>query len=349
MMGDPLQPTTTAMTGVELFAAPHEPVRGLKVYGTLVVHRFPAGSWQQLIVGSSESADVPLSDRTVSRRHAEIVRVGTSAIAMRDLGSRNGTFCEGERRQGVFELRPGQWLACGRVHLAVCSEATEVVRARLQRFLGYGLEHARAVDDAQYAISHRRHLALVMPTSGARTLATWIHEVAGGVAAPLVQLSRQVSGDAAAEECRQARGGTFVCDAWPRNPAALRELLLERRPIARMVLVAVRGFDLERALGPELRNRTMVVHVPTLEERGALETQMAIDHATAEYGRPLGLSSLPFSSRELARTWGSPEELEFFVRRGVRIRIRGVSKAAELEGVSVSALSKWASRNLENP
>lgn len=48
------------------------------------------------VAGRHPDADIFLDDVTVSRRHAEIVRTGTS-FAIRDLDSLNGTFLDGER------------------------------------------------------------------------------------------------------------------------------------------------------------------------------------------------------------------------------------------------------------
>jgi hypothetical protein len=339
------------MTGDEVFATrPGDVVRGFRVYGTAVFHRFPVGPWAELVIGSGSAADVPLADETVSRRHAVVVRTGESTgVAVRDEGSKNGTYREGERRGDSFELRPAMWVAFGRVHVVACSDDTEAARLRLQRFLGYGAQYLRAVDDAHYAITHRQHLALVMPSSQAVALASMIHETVPGGRAPLVEPQR-ITGEAAQRaEYHAARGGTLVmrADRWPANPAVLRSLLTERRPSARLVFVAPRGTDVEHMLGSELRNRTIVVPVPTMEERGALETRMAIDQAAAEYGRPIGLSSDPFTAAEIDREWGSPEELEFFVRRGVRVKLLGPTKAAAMERASVAALSRWASRNLQ--
>lgn len=51
------------------------------------------------VAGRHPDADIFLDDVTVSRRHAEIVRTGTS-FSIRDLDSLNGTYLEGERVSG---------------------------------------------------------------------------------------------------------------------------------------------------------------------------------------------------------------------------------------------------------
>jgi diguanylate cyclase (GGDEF)-like protein len=50
----------------------------------------------QTIIGRGQQADVQVTDEGISRRHAEIVHE-RDEIVIRDLGSTNGTFCNGER------------------------------------------------------------------------------------------------------------------------------------------------------------------------------------------------------------------------------------------------------------
>jgi len=52
-------------------------------------------------VGRHPDADIFLDDVTVSRRHAEFVRVGT-AFQVRDLGSLNGTYFDGVRIESAL-------------------------------------------------------------------------------------------------------------------------------------------------------------------------------------------------------------------------------------------------------
>lgn len=53
------------------------------------------------VAGRHPEADIFLDDVTVSRRHAEFVRVGT-AFQMRDLGSMNGTYFDGVRIESAL-------------------------------------------------------------------------------------------------------------------------------------------------------------------------------------------------------------------------------------------------------
>jgi pSer/pThr/pTyr-binding forkhead associated (FHA) protein len=72
---------------------------------------------ERLTIGQSSSNDLPLPfDRTVSRVHAVLERVA-SRWCVRDLGSRNGTFVNGERIWGERPLRSGDEIRVGGVRL----------------------------------------------------------------------------------------------------------------------------------------------------------------------------------------------------------------------------------------
>jgi pSer/pThr/pTyr-binding forkhead associated (FHA) protein len=63
-------------------------------------------------VGRGEGADLVLADELVSRRHAHVAPRGSGAV-VEDLGSRNGTFVNGEGIQGPTHLDPGDQLQLG--------------------------------------------------------------------------------------------------------------------------------------------------------------------------------------------------------------------------------------------
>lgn len=89
--------------------------------GMLVVVRGPnAGSRflldrDQTTIGRHPDSDIFLDDVTVSRRHAEIVRVH-DRLETRDLGSLNGSYVNGERVESR-ELHSGDELQIGRFKL----------------------------------------------------------------------------------------------------------------------------------------------------------------------------------------------------------------------------------------
>lgn len=67
------------------------------------------------VAGRHPEADIFLDDVTVSRRHAEFVRVGT-AFQVRDLGSLNGTYFDGVRIESAL-LSDGAEVQVGKFRL----------------------------------------------------------------------------------------------------------------------------------------------------------------------------------------------------------------------------------------
>lgn len=74
---------------------------------------------ERLTVGAHPAADLVLaSDPTVSRLHAVFERF-PAAWCVRDLGSRNGTFLNGERLAGERALHPGDEVRVGQTRLVL--------------------------------------------------------------------------------------------------------------------------------------------------------------------------------------------------------------------------------------
>jgi hypothetical protein len=67
-----------------------------------------------LLIGRDEDCDVVVPDRRVSRKHASISLQGEGYI-LKDLGSRNGTFINGQELQGTRALQDGD-----EIQLAYC-------------------------------------------------------------------------------------------------------------------------------------------------------------------------------------------------------------------------------------
>src|SRR4051795_12658724 len=69
------------------------------------------------VIGRDEDADLLLDHSSVSRRHALLAVVGLGRATITDLGSRNGTFVDGERLEGSRELRGQEKVRIGDVAL----------------------------------------------------------------------------------------------------------------------------------------------------------------------------------------------------------------------------------------
>ena len=73
----------------------------------------------RITIGSHESNEVVLSaDRTVSRLHA-VLEAFPAGGSLRDMGSRNGTFVNGQKMVGERVLGPGDEFRIGRTRLVL--------------------------------------------------------------------------------------------------------------------------------------------------------------------------------------------------------------------------------------
>ena len=79
-------------------------------------------------IGRSSMNDLPVADKMLSRQHARILRDGDGGLTVEDLGSRNGTFVNGERLISMRPLKSGDRITVGGVTLKVESESTTRVR-----------------------------------------------------------------------------------------------------------------------------------------------------------------------------------------------------------------------------
>src|SRR6202158_5213478 len=79
-------------------------------------------------IGRSSMNDLPIADKMLSRQHARILRDGDGGLLVEDLGSRNGTFVNGERLISSRPLKSGDRITVGGVTLKVESESTTRVR-----------------------------------------------------------------------------------------------------------------------------------------------------------------------------------------------------------------------------
>src|ERR1700739_4269648 len=83
---------------------------------------------EKTTIGRVEDNTFPIVDTSVSSHHCEILLRG-SDIVIRDLGSTNGTFIEGEKiSEGV--LKPGQILRVGQIQLRLEAASAAVPGSR---------------------------------------------------------------------------------------------------------------------------------------------------------------------------------------------------------------------------
>lgn len=80
---------------------------------------------ESTLIGRNQDCDVVLEPKSVSRRHAEVVR-RHGACLIRDLGSTRGTFVDGERLSQPFTLVNGAIVLIGGVTLRYHSQAIQI-------------------------------------------------------------------------------------------------------------------------------------------------------------------------------------------------------------------------------
>ncbi len=80
--------------------------------GTNVGQVFPLSA-SKVLIGREDSATIQIMDAGISRRHALISRDSEGNFAIEDAGSRNGTFANNHRVEGVSPLQDGDKIQIG--------------------------------------------------------------------------------------------------------------------------------------------------------------------------------------------------------------------------------------------
>ena len=130
-----------------------------------------------LVVGRTAETDIRVADPTISRRHAEL-RVVNGGVAVRDLGSFNGTFINGVRvREGV--LSPNDAVAFGKVIFRLKSIEPVAPAASADTIVSeLRLQGERAPRDLEYeAATLGRLLDVAQKLSGEMDLDRLLHAV----------------------------------------------------------------------------------------------------------------------------------------------------------------------------
>ena len=86
---------------------------------------------EKLVVGR-DSEQIPVLDQGVSRKHAELFRIG-EMVFIRDLGSRNGTFVNDNRINGVHTLQNGDMIVLGKHALRYERSGPDATSLRSER------------------------------------------------------------------------------------------------------------------------------------------------------------------------------------------------------------------------
>ena len=191
--------------------------------------RLDAGT---LVVGSSPDADLPLTDGTVSRYHAELALLA-NGVRVKDLGSTNGTFVGDSRIESIV-LQPGSELRVGRTRMELLLADAPLPEApseltRFGRLVGASAPMRRVFGQLERAAASNAPTWIFGELGSGKTeAARAIHEASARSAGPLVVLDLDPSTSAAvlARAPESALGGTLVLERLDETTATLQDALL---------------------------------------------------------------------------------------------------------------------------
>lgn len=116
----------------------------LVVLGPMLPQHYPLVA-ERLTIGRDDANDIVIPDRRVSRRHAEVVQVGSEFI-LRDCASKNGTFVNGERVVQERRLHDGD-----EIQIALCCQMV---------FVGPGATTPLSIGESAAEVLRGTHLSL---------------------------------------------------------------------------------------------------------------------------------------------------------------------------------------------
>jgi two-component system response regulator AtoC len=234
-------------------------------------HLPPTGT---VLIGRSPTADLQLADEAASRSHATIL-CADGVAQVRDLGSHNGTFLNGERVEGTRALLSGDVLAIGDVTLVLHAE----VRAPERRpTLDPAALRQRLAEEVERSTRFQRPLAIVAlllgPEATRESVAAgvvgkargtdvvgWFDDALLLLLLPEGGAEARAIGASLAASVRDARVGMALC---PADACDVDTLVAAARAAAAGAPPATMGLAADTSREIRLGDRTIVVADPAM-------------------------------------------------------------------------------------
>lgn len=276
MYAPPVKPTTEATWLLSGQLAADQPVRTFRVVGS------------PFLVGRHGKAQLAIPSPTVSSIHAEL-RLADGVLYVRDLGSTNGTFINGERVEGEFTVSSGDLLQFAEVVFRVGLESSQ---NESKTIAGDTSDRALALIQFDKLMSERAIVPHFQPIVDYRDEHTAGYEILGrsrlfGLSTPHSMFSAAAVLDLEAELSRMMRSeGVAAGAALPGAP-----LLFANTHPAELVEQGVLEFSLRelRELAPTARivleiHEAAVTCVRQMRELRAVLNDLEIGLAYDDFG-----------------------------------------------------------------
>lgn len=313
---------------------------------------------EEMVVGTAVGCSIRLDDprERAAPRHARLRCTDAGQWALHDLGSESGVFIDGVRRTD-FPLSPGAEVQLGGVTLVAESERWVVLRAFVQRLLGWSADRLEAVDLALRALRlwAARRAPLILRGDGKMApIARAIHRLASGHDEPFVlcnpRQKKSVAGGRfaipnypKARSALEAASGGTLCFLGRRIPADFAAVAEElRKPSAQARVVICESLPDGRTRMPAVS--IAAIDVPPLSRR-ASELSRIIDAYSADAAAALP-AMMSLNARERALIGDccleSLSAIETTTLRLLALAQAGnVYGASKLLGMSHPALARW--------
>ena len=330
----------------------------LRAWGTDRMHPLAPASTDERVIGSADACWLRLTDAKgrISRAHAAIVeRDGRWYV--RDLGSKNGTFFDGVRRDEAA-LEPGLEIKIGGTVLVAESARSAALRGFLGRIIGWKTEQTAAVDLGLRSLrlwaAHRATL-VICGADDLVMIARSLHRRALGLDRPFIlcdprrkqspeNVRNAENYDEGLRALAPATRGTLC--VWAERPPhdfdAVKRALQDPDNRVHLTLCArdaaeASAFDSAPITIPILAQRA--AELPRVVEEYA-------DDAVAELGFTLSLFTREDRDWVLANESASLPEIEKATARLLAIRHDdgNLNRAAARLGMARMSLYKWIGR-----